>query len=153
MLQNSENYNEYINYEELIEYFVKQYGFSKYIFDDYKFYQISKTKIIYMVQKFNISFSNITQIGLSVYKGDFPNGYPTNAFLYRFGKYATKNIISIEIDNLPILLDREGIKYFPNHPTFGPQILKTENNIIGRGWTRDGLLYLDAQKIWKQNLT
>jgi len=152
LLLNSENYKEYASATELIEYLILQYGLPDNSFEKYYFFQINKNKNIYMTTQGEFAYTNITQIGLPIYKGDFPKGYPTNAFIYRFGKKARKNVITINEKELTTLLNREGVPYTAPEVNSGAQIIKTPNNIIGRGWTRQGLLYLDTPKIWIQNL-
>ncbi len=100
----------------------------------------------------DIIFSDkITQIGLPAYKGDFPRGYITNAFIYRFGGAATRNVIDVDRKHLPILLNREGV-HIDNLTTSGYRIITSGPHILGRGWVREEKLYMDAPKIWKQNL-
>jgi hypothetical protein len=150
LLQNLKNFEKTDHADELCNYFIKQFGLAINFFEEFDLYELKNTKIIYMLRRQFVDFFEITQIGLPVYKGDFPGGYPTNAFIYRFGQLATKNVVLIKDENLQPLLKREGVAY--SSTTLGPQIVRTKKHIIGRGWTRNGRLYLDAPKIWKQNL-
>lgn len=127
------------------------FGFSENLFDGFYFYQLKSSRIVYML-KGELNFNGpITQIGLPVYKGDFPRGYLTNNFLYRFGQFAKKNTITVSEDSILPLINRDTISYNPDYDVKGHQIIKTQHNILGRGWVRNGMLHLDAPKIWRQN--
>ncbi|MBN2280297.1 MAG: hypothetical protein JXQ65_06940 [Candidatus Marinimicrobia bacterium] len=151
-MQNLKNYYLFDRAEELVTYISTQYGWDEKLLNCYNFYTINSGKIIFLL-KGNLNITgNITQIGLPVYKGEFPRGYLSNTFLYRFGPYATKNVIEISEEDIQPLLNREGIIIRDNYSGSGPQIVKIGHRILGRGWIRNGQLYLDASKIWRQNL-
>ena len=119
MLQNSENCKIYKSSQELVDYFVSHFGLSQDIFDHKEFYQMENSSIVYMSEKSIPKLRNITQPGMPIFKGEFPKGYPTNAFVYRYGNLATSNAIEVNEEDIEPLLKREGVKYNPNVPTFG----------------------------------
>lgn len=152
MSQNSGNCKVFEASAQLIEYFMTQFGLPSEIFENKSFYRLGNSTIIYMCEGKLPDLKGITQPGMPVFKGEFPKGYPTNAFIYSYGKFATSNTLEVENQDLEKLLNRDGVMYKPDLPTYGPQIVRLKSKILGRGWTRDRLLYLDASKIWRQNL-
>ncbi len=152
MLQNSEKISLCLRSEELTEYLTDHFGFHEKLLQSYGFYELPGNRIIFMSNQRDIIFSDkITQIGLPAYKGDFPRGYITNAFIYRFGGAATRNVVEVDRHHLPILLNRQGI-HIDNLTNSGYRIITSGPYILGRGWVRGEKLYMDAPKIWKQNL-
>lgn len=151
-MQNSENYKNYKKSGELVEYLKNNFGFTEDFFNNVNFYTLENGNIVYMLNNELKYSEKITQIGLPVFKGEFPRGYVTNTFIYRFGKLASKNVIEVKEESILSLVNREGVKVLEASNSKGHHIVKSGNKILGRGWVRDGLLYLDAPKIWRQNL-
>ena len=152
-LQNSEKCRPYPQDQELKDFLTQQFGFYPDLLAAYYFYDSLENNILFLSNQPEIPrTTNITQIGLPAYKGIYPRGYVTNAFIYRFGKHAVRNVIDINTSLLPALLNREGLPLEKKIDHSGHQIIRSGKYILGRGWLRDGNLYMDAPKIWKQNL-
>ena len=152
MSQNSENYSAYDKTAELLDFIDEQFDIPQKIFGDCKFFTLENTNIVYLCNSEILPLKNLRQIGLAIYKGDFPRGYLTNAFVYRFGRYARKNVIEVKKDRLEALINREGINLPAGDYEKGHWIVKSDHRILGRGWVREGQLYLDVPKIWRQNI-
>jgi len=151
-LQNSENYKPYEQSIELVEFLKNQFGFPDDLFVGKSFYTIENSNIVYMLNSELDFHYKVTQIGIPVFKGEFPKGYVTNNFIYRYGKLAKKNVIEVDDNSIMTLLNREGISLSEENCSKGHHILKSGQKILGRGWIREGMLYFDGSKIWRQNL-
>jgi hypothetical protein len=77
-----------------------------------------------------------------------PRGFPTNAFLRRFGRQATRNVADVSWDTALRLMYSHQIEHEPLDDKGGPYIVRAPESVLGRGWVRKGRLVLDTPKGW-----
>lgn len=91
-------------------------------------------------------------VGLMAFRRTPPRGYPTSAFLRRFGARARDNVYDVGWDTAMALMHEVSVPMAPLDERGGPYIVRCAQTVIGRGWVRAGRLRLDAPRMWRQQL-
>lgn len=128
--------------EEILFYLEERFGFPRSLFDSYtflkgtiNFWMLTKTEHLYKLK-------NLTPevVGLLFLRRVSQYLKPTSAFLQRFGKYATKNVVPLNKEQLLAL--RENLKIAINLPLSpGYVVLRDEDWILGCGFYTSGKLF------------
>lgn len=90
--------------------------------------------------------------GLVAFRQAPPRGFPTSAFLRRFGHAATRAVVDVDWPSALRLMHGEGLAEDGYPERGGPYILRSPRAVLGRGWTREGVLRLDVPKGWRKQL-
>ncbi len=152
-MPNFANYNIYVHQNTLLNYLEEHFGLRKSLFSEYELYQKDGTQRVFLFHGVLNHQQPFVSAGLPIYKGAFPRGYVTNAFIYRFGQFATKNCISVTCEHFEKLLSGDGVTLPETMNNRGYQLILLGNKALGRGWIRQGNLFMAVPKIWRQNLT
>jgi len=124
--------------ESLLGHLNERFGFPENIFQDYAFF-LSKDRI-FIVSKDLPVLENIKIVtqGFLFARADKTTKPSTN-MIQLFGKYATKNIVELEKDEVQILISGEDIEKQTSCED-GYVILKYKNYNLGCGLLKDGKL-------------
>jgi hypothetical protein len=90
--------------------------------------------------------------GLAVMRQAPPRGFPTSAFLRRFGHLATKNVYEVDWDTALRLMYNHQLEYPALDERGGPYVVRSPRGTVGRGWVRKGRLALETPKAWVNQL-
>ena len=91
-------------------------------------------------------------LGLPLMRQELPRGFPTNAFLRRFGGAATRNCFDEDWDTALRLMYDHQIERAPLDDKGGPYIVRSPAGVLGRGWVRKGRLLVENPKGWAAQL-
>lgn len=91
-------------------------------------------------------------LGLMAFRRPPPRGYPTSAFLRRFGAGARRNAYDLDWEAALALMHERSLPVTALDERGGPYVLRCGETVIGRGWVRDNALRLDAPRIWRRQL-
>ncbi|MFP4606715.1 MAG: hypothetical protein ACLFP7_03750 [Thiohalospira sp.] len=91
-------------------------------------------------------------VGLCLMRQPPPRGFPTSAFLRRFGAPASRNVVDVDWDTGLRLMYNHQIEHAPLDDKGGPYIVRAPRTVLGRGWVRKGRLILDTPKGWPNQL-
>jgi len=94
----------------------------------------------------------IETVGLVAFRQPLPRGYPSSAFLRRFGAEATRGCYDVDWPDALRLMHGQAIPRAPLDERAGPYVVRSPRAVLGRGWLREGQLRLDAPKMWRQQL-
>lgn len=90
-------------------------------------------------------------IGLPLLRRPLPRGFPTTAFLQRFGLRAWRSVIHVADQWTETLMRGEPLPCDPGSDK-GPYIVRTPDAVLGRGWVRRSGLVLDVAKEWRRSV-
>lgn len=91
-------------------------------------------------------------VGMVAFRQPPPRGFPTSAFLRRFGHAATANVYDLDTATALRLMHGEAVAVEPLDERGGPYVVRCPRAVIGRGWVRAGALRLDVPKVWRDQL-
>jgi hypothetical protein len=128
--------------QQILFYLEERFGIKKEVFEAYQFFKgathywlFPKTEKLFLLKKLSPE-----SVGLLFLRKIKDYLKPTSTFLQRFGKYATKNIVQLNENQLKSLQENKKI---PIELSISPGyvILRDENWILGCGLYLNGYLF------------
>lgn len=148
-MQNSESY-----FEEVKNYFLSRFGIPESFWIDHTiFFRKDRGWIINsVILNLGVSFENkISSLGFPFIRKLGKNLKPTSWGLIYLGCRITKNIVNLDLNDLREILLRGKIIYSENL-TPGYVALSYENNIVGCGFYRNGIVEGQIPKARRKSL-
>ena len=154
MSRGSDVYRPYPDAEGVWTYLEERFGMDRSIFADHCLWQRGERKAVWLLHR-NAEPPADLKVdwpGLALLRQPLPRGFPTNAFLRRFGHLATANCFDVDWDTALRLMYNHQLERAPLDERGGPYIIRSPLGSIGRGWVRHGRLVLDTPKAWVNQL-
>jgi len=128
--------------EEILAYLTERFGFSPSLFEDYLMLRVFHNYWLFPKTNYLSQLRKLTPeaVGLIFLRRVSQYLKPTSTFLQRFGRYATKNIVTLKEEELRLLQENKKIALsLPLEE--GYVILRDENWILGCGLYLRGFIY------------
>ena len=144
----------YADAEAVWDYLADRFGLERSLFAGYRLWHRQGGKPVWIAPEpgDDLSAIRLEWLGLPVLRRPLPRGFPTNAFLRRFGGAATRNVVDVDWDTALRLMYSHQPEWSAPDPKGGPYIIRTEASVLGRGWVRKGRLVLETPKGWADQL-
>jgi hypothetical protein len=152
--RDSAGFEPYAEAEAVWAYLEQRFGMDRAAFADHRLWQRGANKAVWLVhrQAEPPADLKVEWPGLAVLRQPLPRGFPTNAFLRRFGHLATRNCFEVDWDTALRLMYNHQIEREPLDDRGGPYVIRSPLGPIGRGWVRHGRLLLETPKAWTNQL-
>jgi hypothetical protein len=146
--QDSEGFEPYGDTPALLDYLDGRFGLEPMLFAEHRFWQRTGSPAIFIAHARCRPVRGVATdvLGLLALRDPPPRGYPTTAFLMRFGMQATRNVYAIDTDTALRLLRDGAIPHLDPETPKGPWIVRTDHAVVGRAWVRDGQLVGEIPK-------
>lgn len=154
MSRGSGAFRPYPDAEGVWAYLEERFGMDRAGFADYRLWQRGERKAVWLLHSAAEPPADLEVAwpGLAVLRQPLPRGFPTNAFLRRFGHLATRNCFEVDRDTALRLMYDHQIEREPLDERGGPYIIRSPLGPLGRGWIRHGRLLLETPKGWAAQL-
>ncbi|HKJ70327.1 MAG TPA: hypothetical protein VKA55_01045 [Gammaproteobacteria bacterium] len=150
----SDVFEPYPQAEAVWSYLEQRFGMDPAAFADHRLWQRAAHKGVWLLHAAAEPATDIKVDwpGLAVLRQPLPRGFPTNAFLRRFGFAATRSCVDVDWDTALRLMYNHQIERDPLDDRGGPYAIRSPFGTLGRGWVRHGRLVLDTPKAWANQL-
>ncbi len=139
---------------EVFGYLIDKFGFRKQDFRPYRLWHRPGHASIWMSRTECLPCSEVKvhSVGILLFRKMPPRGFPTTAFILRFGHLAGRSVLDLSWDQALDLMLGKSIPDPGGSQGKGPYVLRTLGRGLGRGWIGQSELKLDVPKIWKAQL-
>lgn len=144
----------YAHAEGVWAYLEERFGMARFDLAGFRLWQRGEGKTVWILPS-GIDVPGDLKIewaGLPVLRQPLPRGFPTNAFVRRFGDRATRNVFDVDWETALRLMYSHQIEAEALDPKGGPYVVRSPLGPLGRGWVRKGRLLLDIPKGWSAQL-
>ncbi len=139
----------------LVDYLARLFGMPAASWEAFQFWHRPGASAVWIAHRSNAlpSAVRVETLGLVLFRQPPPRGYPTTAFLRRFGFLATRRLFWVNAKAGEFLMHGQALAIPADRLQRGPYIVRTPQAILGRGWARAGRLTLDCAKEWRKCMT
>lgn len=139
--------------KDILLYLEDRFGFPKELFENYLFFKSATNYWMFPKTEHLAQIKKLTPevLGLLFLRRVSQYLKPTSTFIQRFGKYATKNVITLNRELLAVLKEEKKVEIeLPLSP--GYVIIKDEDWFLGCGLYISGKLFAYFEEKLLQNL-
>lgn len=147
-------FESYSDAEAVWDYLEERFGMARTAFRGYRLWQRGQGRTVWILPETGEPPADlkVEWAGLPVMRQPLPRGFPTNAFLRRFGDRATRNVFDVDWETALRLMYDHQIEAEALDAKGGPYVIRSPVSPLGRGWVRKERLLLATPKGWAAQL-
>ncbi len=132
----------------------ERFGIAPSTFESYRWWRRRGARAVWIAARDVVVDAQwaVEAVGLVAFRKPPPRGYPTTAFVARFGGFATRRVAEVgDVEALALLRGAE--IDWNSEPTAGPVVVRNASlGALGRGWIRSGRLTLELRREWRRRM-